>query len=203
MKYSGETPKILVLNLVELACRSMVIHAIPGLKSCSVNSIKTRDPVTNTETESPIVMTEGVNLKAMQEHFEVIDPDRIATNDISSILRHYGIEACRASIIREMDAVFKGHGITVDQRHLNLIADAMTRGGNFRPFSRTGIQASSSPLLKMSFETTTSFLRDAALDGDRDELESPSARLVVGKVGRVGTGAFDVMMPVSHSAVHS
>lgn len=40
------------------------------------------------------------------------------------------------------------------------------------------------------------FLRDAVLDGDWDDLKNPSARIVMGKVGRVGTGAFDVLMPV-------
>ena len=128
---------------------------------------------------------------------DMLDFDRMTTNDIDSMLRHYGVEACRASIILEMEAVFKGHGITVDLRHLNLIADTMTRAGGFRPFNRYGaIQASTSPLLKMSFETTTAFLRDALLDSDHDDLLCPSARLVVGNLGRMGTGAFDIMMPL-------
>ncbi len=133
----------------------------------------------------------------MQEQHELLDPNRIATNDIASMLRHYGVEACRACITREMDGVFKGHGIVVDARHLNLIADAMTRAGTFRPFSRIGMANNTSPFMKMSFETTVAFLRDAALEADRDDLKNPSARLVVGRIGRGGTGAFDVMMPLT------
>jgi len=53
-----------------------------------------------------------------------------------------------------------------------------------------------SPLAKMSFETTVGFLRDAVLEGGGDDLRSPSARLVVGRLSGVGTGAFDVMVPV-------
>jgi DNA-directed RNA polymerase I subunit RPA1 len=133
----------------------------------------------------------------MRDYQDIINPNRILTNDISGMLRYYGVEACRANIIREMDAVFKGHGIMVDNRHLNLIADMMTRGGRFTPFNRAGLASSVSPFMKMSFETTVGFLRDAVLEGEWDDLKNPSSRIVVGRTGRVGTGAFDVLMPVS------
>lgn len=109
----------------------------------------------------------------------------------------YGIEAGRATIIREMDQVFRSHSISVDNRHLNLIADFMTKTGTFVPFNRAGLKGATSPFMKMSFETTVAFLRDAVLEGDWDDLRGPSASLVVGRVGRVGTGAFDVLMPVA------
>jgi DNA-directed RNA polymerase I subunit RPA1 len=51
-----------------------------------------------------------------------------------------------------------------------------------------------SPLLKMSFETTVNFLKDATMEGDFDDLTSPSSRIVLGKVNGVGTGSFDVMV---------
>lgn len=40
---------------------------------------------------------------------------------------------------------------------------------------------SASPLLKMSFETTCTFLIDATAGADSDNLESPSARLILGR----------------------
>lgn len=49
-----------------------------------------------------------------------------------------------------------------------------------------------SPFAKMSFETTLGFLNDAVLERDFDDLKGPSARIVMGKVSGVGTGAFDV-----------
>lgn len=72
----------------------------------------------------------------------------------------------------------------------------MTRGGRFTAFNRTALKGRVSPFMKMSFETTVGFLKDAVLDGDWDDLKGPSARIVVGRVGRGGTGAFDVLMPV-------
>jgi DNA-directed RNA polymerase I subunit RPA1 len=52
----------------------------------------------------------------------------------------------------------------------------------------------------LTTETTVGFLKDAVLDGDWDSLATPSSRLVVGKLGTVGTGSFDVLtqVPTEH-----
>ncbi len=42
------------------------------------------------------------------------------------MLMNYGVEAARACIVREISSVFKVYGISVDKRHLGLIADYMT-----------------------------------------------------------------------------
>jgi DNA-directed RNA polymerase I subunit RPA1 len=61
--------------------------------------------------------------------------------------------------------VFKVYGITVDHRHLSLIASFMTSGGSYRPFSRHGMADCTSPFQQMSFETATEFLKNATLQG--------------------------------------
>lgn len=73
----------------------------------------------------------------------------------------------------------------------------MTRGGGYQAFNRTGMSGNVSPFMKMSFETTIGFLRDAVLEEDWDTLKGPSARIVVGRLSGVGTGGFDVLMPVT------
>ncbi|RPA89539.1 beta and beta-prime subunits of DNA dependent RNA-polymerase [Choiromyces venosus 120613-1] len=78
----------------------------------------------------------------------------------------YGIEAARANIIKEMNTVFGGHGISVDSRHLNIIALIMTRRGGFTQ----GLKTSVSPFLKMSFETTWNSLTEAVGEGDFDDV---------------------------------
>ncbi|KAG9698358.1 beta and beta-prime subunits of DNA dependent RNA-polymerase, partial [Aureobasidium melanogenum] len=196
IEYAAETAKILMLNLVENCARDALIQSIPGLAGCMLTQDKYKDPSTGKEIDVDVIMTEGENLAAMRLHQGVLNPNRFFTNDIAAMLRLYGVEACRASIVREVSAVFGGHGISVDQRHLNLIADYMTRGGGYQAFSRQGIKGNTSPFMKMSFETTVGFLRDAVMEEDFDDLSGPSARIVVGKIGRIGTGGFDVMMPV-------
>jgi DNA-directed RNA polymerase I subunit RPA1 len=48
----------------------------------------------------------------------------------------------------------------------------------------------------MSFETTVGFLADAVTDGDWDDLSSPSSRIVIGRMSKVGTGSFGVLTRV-------
>lgn len=190
LEYDADSPKVLMLNILESALRTSLIQQIPNLDTCTWVSAE------DGESSAALVHTSGVNLKAMQSYSDFINPNKIFTNDISAMLEHYGVEACRSTIIQELSGVFGGHGIAVDNRHLNLIADFMTRGGGFSPFNRNGLKGSVSPFLKMSFETTIGFLKDAVMDGDWDDLRSPSARIVIGRTGKVGTGAFDVLTRV-------
>ena len=187
-EFEADTAKILMLNLVEAACRSTEIQSIPKLSACSYIAEKNAEP---------FVMTEGVNLMAIRDYQHIVNPHRLRTNDIAAMLEMYGVEAARATIIEEVRSVFASHSITVDNRHLNLIADMMTRGGGFAPFNRLGMRNSVSPFSKMSFETTVGFLKEAVLEKDWDDLNGPSASIVAGKLGRVGTGSFDVMMPLT------
>src|SRR5690606_33906615 len=128
-----------------------------------------------------------------------VEPNDIYSNDIAAFLKYYGVEAARAVIVAEMQAVFGGHGISVDSRHLTLIADMMTRAGTYIPFNRIGMASSISPFMKMSFETTCNFLKDATMYGERDRLENPSSRIVMGKLSGVGTGSFDLLMDLNQS----
>lgn len=55
--------------------------------------------------------------------------------------------------------------------------------------------------LQMSFETTTDFMAKAAVARSSDRLESPSARIVMGRVGNFGTGMFDLRQPAEFGGV--
>lgn len=187
-EFPAATPKLLMLHHVEAAAEFATIHVIPGITSASYATV---------DVDEPYINTDGSNMIAMRQYSHIIDVNRMFTNDIVSMLHLYGVEACRATIVREMHGVFAGHGISVDQRHLNLIADTMTKGGGFTPFNRIGLKGNVSPFMKMSFETTVGFLKDAVLERDWDDLKNPSARIVVGRLGGIGTGAFDVLAPVN------
>jgi DNA-directed RNA polymerase I subunit RPA1 len=200
LEYDAEVPKVLMLSIVEDALRQSLIQQIPGLGTCTfVPDEEVKDLATGKLVKVPVVHTAGVNMKAMQSYPHIINPNSISTNDIAAMLANYGVEACRAAIIQELSGVFGGHGISVDQRHLNLIADFMTRGGGFVGFNRNGLRGSVSPFMKMSFETTVGFLADAVSEGDWDDLSSPSSRIVIGRLSKVGTGSFDILTQVPTS----
>ena len=89
--------------------------------------------------------------------------------------------------------MFGVYGIQVDYRHLALVADYMTYDGVYKAFNRYGMEASSSPLQQMSFETTMKFLKAATIHGDEDRLLSPSACLVAGRLVDGGTGCVTLL----------
>ncbi|KAL2257552.1 hypothetical protein VTK26DRAFT_9495 [Humicola hyalothermophila] len=194
LEFDVSIPKILMLSLVQEAVKKSLIQQIHKLGTATFEAKKEKG-----RTEL-LVHTQGANLRAMQQYGDYINPNKIQTNDIAQVLEVYGVEACRSNIVRELVGVFSGHGIAVDPRHLNLIADYMTRNGGFSPFNRIGLTGNVSPFTKMSYETTVGFLKDAVLDGDWDSLATPSSRLVVGKLGTMGTGSFDLLtqVPTEH-----
>ena len=73
----------------------------------------------------------------------------LRTNDIAAMRQLYGVEACRASIIEQITAVFGVYGIAVDERHLGLIADYMTYEGGFRALNRIGLGNHGSPMTQV------------------------------------------------------
>lgn len=95
--------------------------------------------------------------------------------------------------MKEIRSVFDVYGIAVDYRHLSLIGDFVTFNGDYRAFNRIGMEESSSPFLKMSFETTMKYLVQSSATKDTDWIRSPSSALVLGQVPQVGTNTFDLI----------
>jgi DNA-directed RNA polymerase I subunit RPA1 len=174
-------PKLLLLALAQKAAADASVRLTKGIKKCYV--------LQDERDGSWKVQTDGINFAAAFAQGALVDASRLGSNDVYAVLQQYGVEAARATLLAEVRAVFGAYGIAVDARHLSLIADAMTHGGTYRPCSRAGLDSCPSPLLKMSFETATAFLTDATLRGATDTLESPSSRLVLGRVVELGTGA--------------
>ncbi|KAL0255697.1 hypothetical protein I308_100504 [Cryptococcus tetragattii IND107] len=189
LEFPASAPKLLLVDIIERTCRAAVVHEIENIGRC-MKIFSDKGEFTRS------LITEGSNLRGMWALAdELVDLDRLSSNDIYAILTTFGVEAARRAIIDEVSSVFGAYGIAVDYRHLTIIADYMTHAGGFRPFNRTGISAKSSPLLKASFETTVAFLSEATLHGDFDDLTSPAAKIVMGKPSASGTGAFDIRAP--------
>ncbi|KZT13040.1 beta and beta-prime subunits of DNA dependent RNA-polymerase [Laetiporus sulphureus 93-53] len=195
VSFDSAMPKLLVVGIVERACVKTVIRQIPGITDC----FKSKEDDQNGRPVYTLT-TNGSNIPGLWQFAcsdvdNMIDENGIYSNDIYAILCAYGVEAARATILREIGGVFAVYKIDVDSRHLELIADYMTFEGGYKPFNRRGISTNPSPLLKASFETTAEFLSDATLHGDFDDLTTPSSNIVMGRLNLTGTGVFDIVMP--------
>lgn len=180
-----------VSSLLSSLARNVVIHETNGIIRCLLNETTNQ----NGEKEH-MLNTEGINLHEMFTYSDSLNLKRLYTNDVHAMANTYGIEAALKVVQKEIKDVFAVYGIEVDPRHLSLVADYMCFEGTYRALNRYGIQSSSSPLQQMTFETSYKFLKDATLAGAKDELKSPSACLVVGKVVKGGTGLFDLKQPM-------
>nr|ALK02059.1 RNA polymerase I largest subunit [Wickerhamiella domercqiae] len=184
LEYPARGKKLLMVNLLEALCRRVVVREVPQVE---------RALRPTQHKAGRVIVTEGVNFSAMWQEDMFVDVDGITSNDVAAVLHTYGVEAARATIAREISNVFETYAIAVNPRHLELIADMMTRDGTYLPFSRQGLESGTSPFLKMSFESTCQFLTRAVLEGATENLDSPSARIVVGRPIMGGTGSFDVL----------
>jgi DNA-directed RNA polymerase I subunit RPA1 len=151
---------------------------VQGIKKCHI-----LDNKKGNVTEY-LLQLEGINFKDIYMSAKDLDLNRIYTNDIGSFLRLYGIEACRASIVKEINNVFDAYHISVDRRHLGLIADYITYQGTYRSFNRVGMETASSPFLKISFETSMNYLINSCMTKESDFGKNSSASIVLGQVNK-------------------
>lgn len=113
------------------------------------------------------------------------------TNHIAEIFEVLGIEATRAAIQHEVRSTVDAYGISIDPRHLTLLADLMTCKGEVLGISRFGItKMKDSVMMLASFEKTTDHLFEAALKGKTDQINGVSDSIIMGAPMRVGTGMF-------------
>lgn len=181
-----DAPKILMRELAEKVAAETIVRGVKDVAKCYILD-------SSSQGGTSVVQTDGINMPGVWESGDLVDVDLITTNSPAAMLQAMGVEAARATVVKEVSSVFGAYGIAVDPRHLSLIADHMTHMGGYRACNRIGIEASTSPFLKISFETAASFLVSATLHGDVDPLSSPAARIVVGRPVKMGTGSMDLI----------
>ena len=140
------------------------------------------------------IHTEGSNLGAVLK-MEGVDKVRTTTNDIHEVEKVLGIEAARNSIIHEAQSTMEEQGLTVDVRHIMLVADMMTSDGIVKSIGRHGISGEkASVLARASFEETGKHLLRASIRGEIDHLTGIIENIIVGQPIPLGTGSVGVVM---------
>ncbi|KAK7252592.1 hypothetical protein RIF29_36649 [Crotalaria pallida] len=192
---------ILLAQIAQKTAKKVCIQKFGKVGECKAITCKESGVIYNGKDESkkdaekiPALQTSGIHFETFWEMQDDLDVNYIYSNNVFEMLTAYGVEAARATIIREVQNVFKSYGISVDIRHLMLIADFMTRSGGYLPMSRMGsIADSTSPFLKMCFETASKFIVEAAYQGQVDNLETPSSRVCLGLPVKMGTGCHELL----------
>jgi DNA-directed RNA polymerase subunit A" len=138
--------------------------------------------------EEYTLYTEGSQLKEVLQ-IEGVDVTRTYTNNIEEIYSVFGIEAARNAIITEANNTLGEQGLTVDIRHIMLVADIMCCDGEVKQIGRHGISGEkASVFARAAFEVTVNHLLDAGMRGDLDELNGVTENIIVGQPIKLGTG---------------
>ena len=163
-------------------------------RDLQISGIKNIGRVIIRRDEEWIIHTEGSNLKKVLS-MEGIDQVRTTTNNIHEIGQVLGIEAARRSIINEAQKTLSEQGLSVDVRHIMLVADIMTSEGVVKSIGRHGISGEKSTVLaRAAFEETGKHLLHASIRGEVDDLTGIIENIIIGQPIPLGTGSIGVKM---------
>ena len=144
-----------------------------------------------------VVLTSGSNLKEVIE-FKGVDRDKVFTNNVHEVAAVLGIEAAREAILLEIKKVLDSQGLDIDERHLDLISDAMTTIGVVKGVTRMGIISSKSSIFaRAAFETPDKQFVNATIQGKKDELASVIENIILNQPIPVGTGLPGLLVKVT------
>jgi DNA-directed RNA polymerase subunit A" len=179
-----KTPSLKALRKRIPKVKSIHLKGVPNIPRVIIRKDET--------TGEYVLYSEGSNLSEVFE-IEGVDTTRTTTNNILEIQNVLGIEAARNAIITEINNTLSQQGLTVDIRHLMLVADIMTTDGMVKPIGRHGISGEkASVLARAAFEETVKHLYSAAEKGYSDKLNGVVENIIVGKPISVGTGCVEV-----------
>eukprot|EP00117_Sycon_ciliatum_P006945 scpid14118/ scgid10259/ DNA-directed RNA polymerase III subunit RPC1; DNA-directed RNA polymerase III largest subunit; DNA-directed RNA polymerase III subunit A; RNA polymerase III 155 kDa subunit; RNA polymerase III subunit C160 len=186
MYYTIQSLKSSLLNVVIKGIASVtraIIHVDDGKKNKGGDGGKTRYKLLVEGNDMRSVMaTAGVN------------GTQTTSNHIIEVEKTLGIEAARATIMEEIIYTMREHGMSIDRRHVMLLADLMTFKGEILGITRFGLaRMKESVLMLASFEKTSDHLFEAAVHGQHDDICGVSECIIMGMPARIGTGLFSLI----------
>jgi len=163
---------------------------IAGVKGISQILIVKRD-------SNYVILTAGSNLEDVLK-IKGVDKNRTITNNIYEIYNVLGIEAARQAIINEAKKVIEKQSLAINDKHIKLVADAMTASGSIKGVTRVGIISDKSSILaRASFETPIKQFINASITASTDHLVSVIENLILNQPVPVGTGLPGLLVKIT------
>lgn len=197
--------------------------AIPGVVVTGLPHVSRAVIAVEDAVEPPTykLCVEGAGLRDVMSTYGVVGT-KTKSNNIMEVFHTLGIEAARTTIMTEITDVMEGHGMTVDRRHIMLLASQMTSRGEVLGITRFGLARMRESVLNLAsvsngllaimiikiwhpllltitvllclqFERTADHLFDASYYGQTDAVDGVSERIILGIPVSIGTGIFKLM----------
>lgn len=177
-------------------------RSLPTVPVCGVAAVK-RAVINDVRGDASRfnLLVEGYGLLAVMGTSGVLGRET-TSNHVMEVQTVLGIEAARQTIANEVQYTMAKHGMTIDNRHVTLLADVMTCKGEVLGITRFGIaKMKDSVLMLASFEKTTDHLFDAARLSKKDTIDGVSECIIMGMPMPIGTGLFKLVQKASRPAV--
>merc|ERR1711971_959256 len=185
---SGKTTMYYQLQQLKEKVPGVVIKGLPTVSRAVMHMDESKGGSTKYK-----LFVEGDNLREVLATPGVKGVSTKSNNtlDVADTL---GIEAARRTIIHEITYTMESHGMSIDRRHIALLADLMTCRGEVLGITRHGLaKMKESVLMLASFEKTSDHLFDAAYYGQKDAISGVSECIIMGIPMSVGTGLMKLL----------
>ena len=177
IKGTATSTLIDLMGMKENALNS-IVYGIKGVKDISI--VK--------EDEEYLILTHGIAVKQVL-NIDEVDPSRFYCTSIVDMHANFGIEAARKTIIKEIMDVVESQGLSINERHVLLIADIMTYTGEPKGMTRFGVIADKlNVMTRASFETPLKHISKGALTNQSNKLSSITENVMTNQMVYVGTG---------------
>lgn len=192
-----ETAKSSMYYVMQMLKKEIPDIMIKGIPSVTRAVIHHEEKKANTYK----LLVEGDNLRAVMAT-PGVDGCRTTSNNTCEVEKTLGIEAARTTIIEEIVYTMVNHGMSIDIRHVMLLADLMTCRGEVLGITRFGLsKMKESVLMLASFEKTADHLFEAAFHGQKDAITGVSECIIMGIPMSLGTGVFKLLYKAQHPPV--
>ncbi|ALX27640.1 hypothetical protein GMAR_ORF266 [Golden Marseillevirus] len=183
-------PKSFHGNINYYFARNIAVPLILEKKACGIEGVGRIFALHDKKNEKMFLDTEGSNFSEILNLPGVI-PEETTSDDLHQVFKVLGIEAARSVLLAEFKKVMSG-GSYVNERHIALLVNTMTRDGKFNPVSRDGVERSVGPLEICSFEKIIDNFYEASQFGEVDYIKSTSAAIFMGTPVLAGTSVVHV-----------
>merc|ERR1719295_2563394 len=185
---SGKMSMYYQMQFIKDKLSSVVIKGLPSVNRAVIHI----DDSKAGETKYKLFV-EGDNLREVLAT-PGVNANKTTSNNTLEVAHTLGIEAARATIMTEIQVVMESHGMSIDRRHITLLADLMTCRGEVLGITRHGLaKMKESVLMLASFEKTSDHLFDAAYYGQKDAIQGVSECIIMGIPMSVGTGLMQLL----------
>jgi DNA-directed RNA polymerase II subunit RPB1 len=184
---------------------SLFICGIPGITKTSVQqTVMTtwnKDTLKQQEVAEFYIHTHGINISNLWS-LSVVNWKRTWSNNLHEMLQVLGIEAVAVVLFHEIKNVLSFDGCYINNRHIMIIVNVMTRLGFIMPLNRFGInKLKVGPLVKCTFEETVDILFNAGLFGEDNPVVAVSDNIMMGQGFPGGTGKIEVSMTEEYKQI--